>query len=67
LPEWAAEFDCHSWAQFLLKWIVAHPAVTCAIPATGNVRHLEDNLQAALGRLPDQKQRRRMVETIVQL
>jgi diketogulonate reductase-like aldo/keto reductase len=67
LPEWAAEFDCHSWAQFLLKWIVAHPAVTCAIPATGNVRHLEDNLQAGLGRLPDQKQRRRMVETIAQL
>jgi diketogulonate reductase-like aldo/keto reductase len=67
LPEWAAEFDCHSWAQFLLKWIVAHPAVTCAIPATGNVRHLEDNLQAGLGRLPDHKQRRRMVETIAQL
>lgn len=67
LPEWAAEFDCHSWAQFLLKWIVAHPAVTCAIPATGNVRHLEDNVQAGLGRLPDPKQRRRMVETIAQL
>jgi diketogulonate reductase-like aldo/keto reductase len=67
LPEWAAEFDCHSWAQFLLKWIVAHPAVTYAIPATGNVRHLEDNLQAGLGRLPDQKQRRRMVESIAQL
>jgi diketogulonate reductase-like aldo/keto reductase len=67
LPEWAAEFDCRSWAQFLLKWIVAHPAVTCAIPATGNVPHLEDNLQAGLGRLPDQKQRRRMVETIAQL
>ncbi|HEV2805252.1 MAG TPA: aldo/keto reductase [Chthoniobacterales bacterium] len=67
LPEWAAEFDCHSWAQFLLKWIVAHSAVTCAIPATSNVRHLEDNMQAGLGRLPDQKQRRRMVETIAQL
>jgi diketogulonate reductase-like aldo/keto reductase len=67
LPEWAAEFDCNSWAQFLLKWIVAHPAVTCAIPATGNVRHLEDNLRAGLGRLPDAKQRQRMVETIAQL
>jgi aryl-alcohol dehydrogenase-like predicted oxidoreductase len=67
LPEWAAEFDCRSWAQFLLKWIVAHPAVTCAIPATGNVRHLEDNLQAAVGSLPDAKQRQRMVETIAQL
>jgi aryl-alcohol dehydrogenase-like predicted oxidoreductase len=67
LPEWAAEFDCDSWAQFLLKWIVAHPAVTCAIPATGNVRHLEDNMQAGLGRLPDSKQRQRMVDTIAQL
>jgi diketogulonate reductase-like aldo/keto reductase len=67
LPDWAAEFDCHSWAQFLLKWIVAHPAVTCAIPATANVRHLEDNMQAGLGRLPDAKQRQRMVDVISQL
>jgi diketogulonate reductase-like aldo/keto reductase len=67
LPEWAAEFDCNSWAQFLLKWIVAHPAVTCAIPATGNVRHLEDNMRAGLGRLPDAKLRRRMVDAIAQL
>jgi diketogulonate reductase-like aldo/keto reductase len=64
LPEWAAEFDCHSWAQFLLKWIIAHPAVTCAIPATGNVRHLEDNLQAGVGRLPDEDQREKMVELL---
>jgi aryl-alcohol dehydrogenase-like predicted oxidoreductase len=67
LPGWGGEFDCGSWAQFLLKWIVAHPAVTCAIPATGNVRHLEDNMQAGLGRLPDAKQRQRMVEVIAQL
>ena len=67
LPAWSAEFDCQSWAQFLLKWIVAHPAVTCAIPATGNVRHLEDNMQAGVGRLPDDKQRERMVEVIAQL
>jgi aryl-alcohol dehydrogenase-like predicted oxidoreductase len=67
LPEWAAEFDCHSWAQFLLKWIVAHPAVTCAIPATGNVLHLEENMAAGLGRVPDAKQRQRMVEIIAQL
>jgi diketogulonate reductase-like aldo/keto reductase len=66
LPDWAGEFDCGSWAQFLLKWIVAHPAVTCAIPATGNVRHLEDNMQARLGRLPDTKQRQRMVDLIAQ-
>ena len=67
LPDWAQEFDCQSWAQFLLKWIVAHPAVSCAIPATGNVRHLEDNMQAAVGRLPDARQRQRMAETIAQL
>jgi diketogulonate reductase-like aldo/keto reductase len=64
LPEWAAEFDCRSWAQFLLKWIVAHPAVTCAIPATNNPRHLEDNLQAGIGGLPDENTRRRMVELV---
>lgn len=67
LPDWAAEFDCHSWAQFLLKWVVAHPAVTCAIPATANVRHLEDNMQAGIGRLPDARQRQRMVDLISQL
>ena len=67
LPEWAVEFDCHSWAQFLLKWVIAHPAVTCAIPATSNVRHLEDNMQAGVGRLPDADMRRRMVETVAKL
>ncbi len=67
LPNWAAEFDCHSWAQFLLKWIIAHPAVTCAIPATGNVRHLEENMQAGLGRLPDTKLRSRMVDAHAQI
>jgi diketogulonate reductase-like aldo/keto reductase len=67
LPDWAAEFDCHSWVQFLLKWIIAHPAVTCAIPATGNVRHLEENMEAGLGRLPDVKLRSRMVDAIAQL
>jgi diketogulonate reductase-like aldo/keto reductase len=67
LPDWTGEFDCRSWAQFLLKWIIAHPAVTCAIPATGNVRHLEDNMQAGLGRLPDPKFRNRMVDTVEQL
>ena len=67
LPDWAVEIDCHSWAQFLLKWIVAHPAVTCAIPATASVPHLEDNMQAGIGRLPDAKQRQRMVDLIAQL
>jgi aryl-alcohol dehydrogenase-like predicted oxidoreductase len=67
LPDWAAEFDCHSWAQFLLKWIVAHPAVTCAVPATSNVRHLEDNMQGGAGRLPDANLKQRMVDTVVKL
>lgn len=64
LPDWAGEFDCRSWAEFLLKWIVAHPAVTCAIPATGKVQHLEDNMQAGVGKLPEAKLRQRMVEFV---
>jgi diketogulonate reductase-like aldo/keto reductase len=64
LPEWAAEFDCHSWAQFLLKWIVGHPAVTCVIPATADPAHMRDNLGAGMGKLPDAKMRERMVEYI---
>jgi len=67
LPDWAAEFDCRSWAQFFLKWIVAHPAVTCAIPATDKPRHLEDNMQAGVGRLPDASMRRRMTEIVSSL
>src|SRR5437773_746220 len=62
LPDWAAEFDCRSWGQFFLKWIVAHTAVTCAIPATDKPLHLEDNMQGAIGQLPDAKMRQRMVE-----
>ena len=65
LPAWAAEFDCHSWPQFLLKWILAHPAVTCVIPATNNPQHLEDNMAAGLGRLPDAKTRERMASLFV--
>jgi len=64
LPEWSAEFDCRSWAQFFLKWINANPAVTCAIPATDKARHLEDNMQAGIGRLPDPSMRQRMVESV---
>lgn len=62
LPKWAGEFDCRSWAQFFLKFILAHPAVTCAIPATRNPDYLVDNMGAALGRLPDAAMRRRMVQ-----
>ena len=67
LPDWASEFDCRSWAQFFLKWIVAHSAITCAIPATNKPRHLEDNMQGGTGPLPDPKTRRRMVEFVSSL
>lgn len=62
LPEWAAEFDCRSWGQFFLKYILAHPAVTVAIPGTSDPEHLVDNMGAGLGRLPDERTRRRMEE-----
>ena len=63
LPPWAAEFDCANWAQFMLKFIVSHPAVTCAIPATTRVAHMRENMGAAHGRLPDEKTRQRMIQT----
>jgi len=60
LPSWAAEFGAASWAQFFLKWIVGHPAVTCAIPGTGKPEHIADNVAAGFGALPDEGQRRKM-------
>jgi diketogulonate reductase-like aldo/keto reductase len=60
LPDWAAEFDCGSWAQFFLKWILSDPAVTCVIPASRKAEHTRDNMAAGLGRLPDAATRRRM-------
>ena len=60
LPAWAAEIDCVNWAQFALKFIVSHPAVICAIPATSRVDHVAENMAAARGRLPDEAMRRRM-------
>ena len=60
LPLWAVEFDCASWAQFFLKYIMSHPVVTCAVPGTAKVEYLVDNLGAARGRLPDAAMRRRM-------
>ena len=57
LPAWAAQIDCASWAQLLLKFVVSHPALTCAIPATSKLEHLRDNMGAARGRMPDEKQR----------
>ena len=67
LPPWAQELDCASWAQFFLKYILSHPAVTCVIPGTRRVAHLKDNLQAGVGRLPDAALRRRMVEHLQSL
>lgn len=60
LPPWAAEIDCENWAQVFLKFIVSHPDVTCAIPATTNIDHLRENMGALQGRLPDQAMRQRM-------
>lgn len=60
LPGWAAECGCRSWAQVFLKYILGHPAVTAVIPATSKVRHLDDNLDAGTGSLPDESLRRRM-------
>lgn len=67
LPDWALEFDCESWAQFFLKFVVSHPAVTCAIPATSNPRHAADNMGAGFGRLPDSATRERMARLIASL
>ncbi len=60
VPAWAAEFGATTWAQFFLKWIVSHPAVTCAIPGTGKPEHMADNLAAGKGLLPDAAMRLRM-------
>jgi aryl-alcohol dehydrogenase-like predicted oxidoreductase len=60
LPPWASEFDCRSWPQFFLKYLVSHPAVTCAVPGMARPEYVEDNLGAARGRLPDPAMRRRM-------
>jgi aryl-alcohol dehydrogenase-like predicted oxidoreductase len=64
LPEWAAEFDANSWAQFMLKFVVAHPAVTVAAPGTGNPEHMVDNLGGGRGRLPTPDHVRRMIEFV---
>jgi len=64
VPAWAAEFDCRSWGQFFLKYILAHPAVTCVIPATSKPKHLVDNMGAGVGRFPDAAMRRRMTAYI---
>jgi diketogulonate reductase-like aldo/keto reductase len=64
VPEWAAEFDATSWAQIFLKYVVAHPAVTCVIPATGKLRNLLDNLAAGQGALPNNAQKAKIVAAL---
>jgi aryl-alcohol dehydrogenase-like predicted oxidoreductase len=64
LPDWAGEFDCASWAQFFLKYIVSHPAITCAVPGMARPEYVVDNLGAARGRLPDAAMRKRMEQFI---
>jgi diketogulonate reductase-like aldo/keto reductase len=67
LPAWAKEIGCSNWAQFLLKFVVSHPAVTCAIPATSRVAHVRENMGAARGVMPDATMRRRMVAHVEKL
>ena len=67
VPDWAFELGCKNWPQFLLKFIVSHPAVTCAIPATTKVVHMKENMGALLGPLPDQSQRREMLRYLQSL
>jgi aryl-alcohol dehydrogenase-like predicted oxidoreductase len=64
LPEWASDFDCQSWPQFFLKYIVSHPAITCAVPGMARPEYVVDNLGAARGRLPDSATRRKMEQFI---
>jgi diketogulonate reductase-like aldo/keto reductase len=64
LPAWAGELDCASWAQLLLKFVVSHPAVTCAIPATGNPEHMHDNMRAGFARMPDEDMRGTIAKAI---
>jgi diketogulonate reductase-like aldo/keto reductase len=67
LPDWAAEIDCVNWPQFLLKFIVSHPAVTCVIPATSRVDHMQENMAILTGRLPDPQMRQEMIDYVQRL
>lgn len=64
LPEWAKEFDCNSWGQFFLKFIISHPAVTCVIPGTSKPHHMVDNMGAAFGKLPTAAHRAKMIKLL---
>lgn len=67
LPDWAGDAGCSNWAEFFLKFIVSHPAVTCAIPATSKVEHMKENMGALYGHLPDERQRQRMIDYVAGL
>jgi diketogulonate reductase-like aldo/keto reductase len=67
LPPWAKEFDCASWGQFFLKFVISHPAITCTIPATSKLKHLVDNMGAGVGALPETKTRERMLRYVADL
>jgi diketogulonate reductase-like aldo/keto reductase len=67
LPEWTADFDCESWAQFSLKYILAHPAITCVLTETSNPNHMAENAASSLGRMPDSAARVRMRSFIDQV
>jgi len=67
LPDWAAEFDCESWAQFSLKYILSHPAVNCVITETTNPKHVLDNLGAGFGALPDEPTRIKMRKFLLEI
>ena len=67
LPSWASEFDCSNWAQFFLKFIISHPSVICAIPATTRIDHMRENMGAARGRLQSPAQRTRMIQYVAEL
>jgi aryl-alcohol dehydrogenase-like predicted oxidoreductase len=67
LPDWASEFDATSWAQFFLKYVASHPAVTAVTPATSRPANMGDNMGGAAGRLPDEAMRKRMIELVESL
>lgn len=67
LPAFAPEIGCATWAQFFLKWVIGHPAVTCAIPATSQVAHMRENMGALVWPMPDEAMRRRMAEVVAKL
>lgn len=67
LPAWASDIDCQNWAQFFLKFVVSHPRITCAIPATSKVEHMRENMGASKGRMPDAATREKMLKYLSSL